>query len=355
MSQAFINRVIELTNLERSKVGLPPLGLNSQLAQAAQIHTQNMALQDFFSHTGLDGSSVGNRVAATGYQFSTAAENIAAGYSTPEQVVEGWMNSPGHRANILNPNLQEIGVGYVFLANDVGNSNYNHYWTQVFGTSRTRIVTPSTVPSSPANPTQFILGSEASEQLTGTIGNDTIFALGGDDIVRGNSGNDYLNGNLGNDQIFGELGSDVVRGGQGNDFVSGGDDNDAVFGDRDNDLVFGNDGDDLLYGGQNEDYLDGGAGNDTLYGDLGADVLIGGAGNDVFVLRSGGTDTIFYNDAEDFMGLTNGLSFNNLVLSAGTGQFINTTLIYLATTSELLAVLPNISPSQLDGGDFVLI
>lgn len=93
-----------------------------------------MALQDFFSHTGIDGSTMVQRIQTTGYQFSSAAENIAAGYTTPEQVVAGWMESPGHRANILNPNLTEIGVGYYFLENDTANINYNHYWTQNFGT-----------------------------------------------------------------------------------------------------------------------------------------------------------------------------------------------------------------------------
>lgn len=60
-------------------------------------------------------------------------ENIAAGYSTPEAVVEGWKNSSGHRANLLNPNFTELGVGYYYLANDTGSVNYNRYWTQVFG------------------------------------------------------------------------------------------------------------------------------------------------------------------------------------------------------------------------------
>jgi len=86
-----------------------------------------MALQNFFSHTGKDGSSLASRISATGYQFSAAAENIAAGPSTPEQVVSSWMNSSGHRANILNPNLKEIGISYYFLADDTGSVNFNHY------------------------------------------------------------------------------------------------------------------------------------------------------------------------------------------------------------------------------------
>ena len=135
MSSKLINQVIELTNIERTNAGLQPLTLNSQLANAAQDHSGDMANDDFFSHTGVDGSNVASRVKDSGYQYSTVGENIAAGQKTAEQVVEGWMNSPGHRANILNANFTEIGIGYVYLKNDTGSVNYNHYWTQVFGTS----------------------------------------------------------------------------------------------------------------------------------------------------------------------------------------------------------------------------
>ncbi|OCR01538.1 hypothetical protein BCD67_18780 [Oscillatoriales cyanobacterium USR001] len=128
----FINRVVELTNIERSKLGLPALKANTTLATAAQNHTQNMAVQDFFSHTGKDGSSPTNRVQSVGYN-GVAGENIAAGSTTPEDVLVQWMNSAGHRANILNADYKEIGVGYYFLANDTGSVNYNRYWTQVFG------------------------------------------------------------------------------------------------------------------------------------------------------------------------------------------------------------------------------
>src|SRR4028119_1619754 len=78
-NQSFIYRVLEFTNIERSKLSLSPLTFNTQLLNAAATHSQNMALQDFFSHTGKDGSSLASRISATGYQFSAAAaENIAA-------------------------------------------------------------------------------------------------------------------------------------------------------------------------------------------------------------------------------------------------------------------------------------
>ncbi len=128
-------QVIELTNRERVANGCASLRAESHLMAAAEAHSRDMAEHDFFSHTGSDGSSPWVRMARAGYgSYRAAAENIAAGYPSPEAVVAGWMNSPGHRANILNCNLEEIGVGYVFQNPDTGNTNYGHYWTQDFAT-----------------------------------------------------------------------------------------------------------------------------------------------------------------------------------------------------------------------------
>ena len=124
-------RVLDLTNIERSKVGLAPLTFNSQLAAAAQKHSKNMAIHDFFDHR-----QMAERVKAEGYQYSQVGENISAGQSTPESVVQGWMNSPGHRKNILNSGFRELGVGYYLLQNDGGSLKHKTYWTQVFGTPR---------------------------------------------------------------------------------------------------------------------------------------------------------------------------------------------------------------------------
>lgn len=122
-------QVLSFVNDFRSRNGLSSLRLNSQLNAAAQGHSQNMASQDFFNHQGKDGSTFDQRIRTVGYRFSTAAENIAAGYTTPSTVVDGWINSPGHRANMLNPNVQEIGVGHVFLGTDPGVEQWQHYWT----------------------------------------------------------------------------------------------------------------------------------------------------------------------------------------------------------------------------------
>ena len=129
---AFEQQVFVLINQERAKAGLQPLSFDTRLAQAAETHSQNMAVQDFFSHIGADGSVPEDRIEATGFELTGAvAENIAA-MPTPEEAVIGWMNSTGHRNNILDPEVTKTGVGYYYLGNDTGDVNYNHYWTQVF-------------------------------------------------------------------------------------------------------------------------------------------------------------------------------------------------------------------------------
>ncbi|GGY58484.1 hypothetical protein GCM10010363_44920 [Streptomyces omiyaensis] len=119
------DQVLSLVNAERAKAGCGPLTANAALARAAQGHSDDMAARDFFDHTNPDGAGPGERVTAAGYPWATYGENIAMGQTTAEQVMEGWMNSPGHRANILNCDFKEIGVG---VQTDGG-----PYWTQVFG------------------------------------------------------------------------------------------------------------------------------------------------------------------------------------------------------------------------------
>lgn len=133
--ETFEHSVLHLTNLEREQNGVPPLRWHDQLAAAAEGHCIDMANQDYFDHTSLDGRSPWDRIRAEGYDFLAAGENIAAGYATPAEVMVGWMNSPGHRANILSADFNEMGVGYFFESNDTypGPVGYRHYWGQNFG------------------------------------------------------------------------------------------------------------------------------------------------------------------------------------------------------------------------------
>lgn len=130
--QTFEREVVRLVNDERVAAGCVPLAQDAQLDQAAEGHSMSMALEDFYSHTGRDGSTALDRIARAGYHPEAMGENIAAGQPSPATVVEAWMNSEGHRANILNCDFQEIGVGYFYLSPDPGEIRQVHYWTQVF-------------------------------------------------------------------------------------------------------------------------------------------------------------------------------------------------------------------------------
>lgn len=149
-----LDEVIRLTNAARADNGLPPLAKQSQLTSAAQKHAADMGANDYFDHTGQDGSSPSDRAAREGY-IGASGENIAAGQPTPQIVVTGWMNSPGHRANILNPDYTIIGVGYQNQNPDPGNLNFQHYWVQVFGIG---VGTASITPPRLITPTPVTVG-----------------------------------------------------------------------------------------------------------------------------------------------------------------------------------------------------
>ena len=99
---------------------------NALLTQAADAHSQDMAAQNYFDHTSRDGRTFSQRIDATGYAWSTAGENIAAGYASVDAVMDGWTQSPGHCANLMNPNFSEIGVACV---PGTSGTTYNHDWT----------------------------------------------------------------------------------------------------------------------------------------------------------------------------------------------------------------------------------
>ena len=110
-SNSFADEVVRLTNIERARFGLAPLTINLTLQQVAQDYSSTLAFGDFFSHTGLDGRLPWDRAQDAGYNYQVIGENIAAGQLTPEQVVNDWLESPSHRANILNASFEEIGIG----------------------------------------------------------------------------------------------------------------------------------------------------------------------------------------------------------------------------------------------------
>jgi uncharacterized protein YkwD len=120
-----IDTVVALVNQEREEAGCDPLGVDPNLTEAAEDHSQDQADMDEMTHTGSDGSKVGERATRAGYDWSRVGENVASGTTSPERVMTLWMNSEAHRDNILNCSFEDIGVGRV-----------GGYWTQDFGTPR---------------------------------------------------------------------------------------------------------------------------------------------------------------------------------------------------------------------------
>jgi hypothetical protein len=213
----FEQQVFELTNQERVKNGLSPLKTNAELNFAADKYAEEMSKRRVLSHTGPDGSKAWDRAEAVGYEAQMMGENIAAGQRTPEQVVKGWMDSPGHRANILRSQYTDIGVGF-----------YNNYWVQDFGSGDTNPI--SNIPGSTSNSeivAQSAAAPESTSTLTTTLG--SIFSLdsqrtpesgsntkgSGSDIIDNQADDWLLKGGVDNNTLSAASGGDTFIVGEG--------------------------------------------------------------------------------------------------------------------------------------------
>lgn len=123
---SYEQKVVELVNVERQKAGLPALKLDTAMSNVARMKSKDMADNNYFAHQSPTYGSAGDMLTKFGIRWSAWGENIASGQRTPEAVVTAWMNSSGHRANIMSTNFSRIGVGYVT------NANGTPYWTQMF-------------------------------------------------------------------------------------------------------------------------------------------------------------------------------------------------------------------------------
>jgi uncharacterized protein YkwD len=168
-AKAIEQQVVNLVNQERATRDLHLLTLDGMLTASARGHSQAMAASNFFSHTGADGSNAGERMEAEGYNWNAWGENIAA-YSAPDtaqRVMNSWMNSSGHRANILSPIFCDIGVGHVGNARASG-AQWDTYWTQNFG-RRQGVTVCNAPPPDPAqdpNP-----DADLDSEPNGSLGN----------------------------------------------------------------------------------------------------------------------------------------------------------------------------------------
>lgn len=130
--------ILERINEVRAGTGLQPLIVDLRLVRTARAHAESMRDDGFFGHVGPDGREPADRVAASDYQWTFVAENLAAGDLTPSQVVAGWLESPLHRDNMLEPAAQQVGIAMA----DGGTGQYGQYWTAVFASTDAPAHTP---------------------------------------------------------------------------------------------------------------------------------------------------------------------------------------------------------------------
>ncbi|MEU3610287.1 CAP domain-containing protein [Streptomyces sp. NPDC035033] len=123
----YVRDVVALANAERDRAGCGPLRAEARLGRAAQAHADDMAARDYYAHASPEGRDGGDRITAAGYDWRAWGENIHKGPKTPERAMEDWMDSPAHRANILNCAFRDIGVGVALTAD-------GPWWVQAFGT-----------------------------------------------------------------------------------------------------------------------------------------------------------------------------------------------------------------------------
>jgi len=366
IADTYERQMLDLINAERRANGLNELQLEVQLNAAAADHSIWQLEQDVFSHTGAGGSSAGDRIEQAGFDFTgrwSWAENLAwqslrGDPGLSDDVIDlhnALMNSPGHRANILDPNVTYIGIGIElgeFNGHDaiIVTQNFARTAAEVMldtgeGPDTDTAAQPETAPTSPqqtetlAEDTEsasadtppettdrtdqieltaagqvngrggndVLRGSMEDDQLNGGTGADRLFGRGGDDSLAGDAGHDRLFGGGGADTLEGGAGQDLLKGGASADILDGGNGSDRLRGGRGDDSLEGDAGADLLLGDAGRDLLQGGSGNDRLFGGKGSDSLSGGDDNDQ--LRGGqgadtleggiGADTFYFSPGQD--------------------------------------------------------
>lgn len=218
----YAQEVLNLVNIERAKVGVQNLSLSATLMDGAAIRAQEIT--NYFSHTRPDGTNCTTVIENT-YPSSYNGENIAAGYYSAEDVINGWMNSTGHRENILRSSYSELGVGLAYDANSV----YGYHWVQLFGN-------PYIAPKNPEEGFSFVnygnsqIVLEVGDKFQGEVWAENVtdlFTVVGIDaegnpndlILAGNSVSNVIFGGSGNSSLWGgtNVSDDTLIGGSGTD------------------------------------------------------------------------------------------------------------------------------------------
>jgi Ca2+-binding RTX toxin-like protein len=382
---AYEQLMLELVNAARAKVGAQPLAFNGALNNSADSHTNWMIATDTFSHTGVSGSTPTLRMKSAGYAFSgswASAENVAwvslrdpAGYQDEVQLLHtNLMNSPGHKANILNGTFREIGIGFNTGAYQIWNGGFV---TENFARSGSKVFLTGVTMDDKDGDRFYDVGE--------ALGNVTVTAVSSTGIrtttTSGSAGGYSLGLTAGTYKVTFSGGGIVpvtkqVTIGAGNvkldlidpamvKVINGTTLANTLYGSSGMDLIKGNAGDDKLYGKTGNDSLRGESGNDTLYGEAGRDTLDGGAGNDVLnggadadIFRFAGTwgaDKISgFQDGIDRIDLRgNGLSFSKLSIVQGNADSDGRADDVIIKANGQSIALLNIQKALIGASDFL--
>ena len=226
--------MLDLINADRAKLGADPLMLERNLNQASEDHSKWMLRTDDFSHTGVGGSSPTERMRDADFDFSGAwrsAENIAVqsergSTGIKDDVADlhaSLMASSGHYRNLMNPDLDYIGIGI-----EVGNFNFGSgsyrsvIVTQTFASTNGSVDLDSRPAATPTSKSDTLTGTSKADRMAGGFGNDVIHSKAGGDVVYGDAGQDVLVTGRGADSLWGGRGQDTLTGGRGDDTVTGG-------------------------------------------------------------------------------------------------------------------------------------
>ena len=336
-------QMLDLINVERANAGLNPLKLNTLLNQSSEDHSTWMINTDTFSHTGQGGSSATDRMQAANYPFEgswASGENIAwqserGADGIADDVIQlhqGLMDSPAHRANILNPDFTEIGIGIergdmegfdsVVVTQNFARTDGDTSGSVEPDAAPEPVPTPEPDPAPAPDPTPEptpdlaptpepepqpdptptptpepdMVGCDDTDVQFGTTGDDEITAKGDWAMVFADAGNDTVTGSDGHDYLDGEAGDDALTGEHGDDALIGGEGNDALDGGEGTDYLVGGAGDDIMTGGLGEDVFHFIGGNDRITDfAIGEDVLV----LDVFLVNFGIAFEAAFSDAAE--------------------------------------------------------